>query len=74
MSANTRLEELGGSGLGGSGLGEVDEPRRKGRLRAHQGSISRRRAPATALAGLRRMSSWRPATRSGGCATVISDG
>src|SRR5215468_5564913 len=36
MSADTRLEELGVSGLGGSGLGEVDEPAFSGLAERHR--------------------------------------
>src|SRR3712207_7158805 len=36
MSADTRLEELGGSRPGGSGLGEVDEPAFSGLLERHR--------------------------------------
>jgi RNA polymerase sigma-70 factor (TIGR02960 family) len=36
MSADTRLQELGGSGLGGSGLSEVDEPTFSGLAERHR--------------------------------------
>src|SRR3712207_8693714 len=36
MSADTRLEELGGSRPGGSGLGEVDEPAFSGLAERHR--------------------------------------